>query len=306
MRKPHALSVKALMLGTSSLLFLLCIGYLHGAPRVIMMLRDKSDKIKTDVVIFVPTPMQWGERRKYVYNQFVKEGWKHEQAILIFVFGSRDGEDLTQSINTSSIERYPLAVNLVTDCRDMDRGQEYNNPSDTSATTCKVYKALKHIGNAYEARYVWRGADDSYVNLRYFFAHVMHTIPTERLFMGRLRRADTIQDDLLLEKQPRLRELYGIYQFGQYMHGMGFLFSFDVVQFIAAFTITPHLTWCEDVMVGMWLNPFQITFMDRTDFLCLNNFPNTLQPDRDYLVVHYMTPKLWDSIGMDGRFYEIT
>ena len=259
----------------------------------------QTARIKTDAVMFVPTPVEWRDRRRHVYKQFEREGWQPHQVTLIFVYGTREGEELTEVVNTSSVEQYPLAVNLMTNCRDMDRGQEYNNPSDTSATTCKVYMALKHIGETYDARYVWRGADDSYVNLRYFFASVIHTIPTQRLFMGHLRKADTIQSDLLLEHQPRLRELYGLYQFGQYMLGMGFLFSFDVVQFISALTIPPHLGWCEDVMVGMWLNPFQITFMHHRGFVSPRDYP--VQPGRDYLLIHYMEPEQWERIGDDGR-----
>lgn len=272
-----------------------------GCPEKVVTLESRPEKIvvtepcpvaarriRTDVVMFVPTPVQWEERRRFVHDQFAKEGWRADQAVLLFVFGG-----------AANVTVYPSAHNVVTGCRDMDYGQEYNSAEDTSSTTCKVYEAYKYVAQHYEARYVWRGADDSYVNLRYFMQQ-MPSLPGSRLFMGKLRRGDHIQDDLLLEKQPALRELYGLYQFGQYMYGMGFVMSFDVVEFIGAWTIPPHQTWCEDVMVGMWLNPFQISFTHHPGFH--NQVSHAAQPGVDYMVVHYMRQEQWGRIGEDGRF----
>jgi hypothetical protein len=86
----------------------------------------------------------------------------------------------------------------------------------------------------------------------------MPTLPIKRLYYGRLRKSTSTQQDLQVANHPRLQELFGIMQWGQYMSGMGFLFSSDVVDFVASLQIPPHLTWCEDLMVGMWLNPFQV------------------------------------------------
>ena len=256
----------------------------------------------TTVVMFVPTPVQWEDRRRYVYAQFEKEAWRKDQVVLLFIYGTRQGNNLSETVDTSGVVKYPLALNIMTECRDMDYGQEFNSATDMSATTCKVYEAYKYIASHYEAKYVWRGADDSYVNLRYFM-HILPTLPSQRLFMGALRRADTLQPDLLLERQPELRKLYGIYQFGQYMVGMGFVMSYDVAEFIGTLKIPPHLTWCEDVMVGMWLNPFQISFVDHHGFHCQTlGFSLPAAVGVDYLVVHRMKPHQWERIDTDGRF----
>ncbi len=131
---------------------------------------------------------------------------------------------------------------------------------------------------------MWRGADDSYVNLKRFLRD-KDTMPATRLFLGHHRKADTPMPDLQLKAlHPRLQELFGIYQFGQYMMGLGFVFSWDVAEFIGTWAIPPHQTWCEDVMVGMWLNPFQISWVG-----------TGLR-----YVYHYMNPALWESIGEDG------
>jgi hypothetical protein len=256
-------------------------------------------KIKTEVVMFVPSPIPWEDRRKQVYTQFEREGWTLDKAALLFIVGSRAGEMLKDEINTSVITEYPHAVNVIVYCR--DQGDEPNNPDDTSGTTCKVYEALKYIVANYTAKYVWRGADDSFVNLPYFFKNVMPTIPSTRLYFGRLRRTDSEETDLLLSSQPRLQELFGIYQFGQYMSGMGYVLSYDVADFIASLKIPPHLTWCEDLMVGMWLNPFQITFMSHPGFH--EQGERTADLGVDYVLVHRMTPMQWARIDENGRLY---
>jgi hypothetical protein len=191
-------------------------------------------KYKTDVVMFIPTPVQWAHRRAAVHAQFAKEGWTDEQVVLLFVVGEWDAE-------VSKVEQYAHARYVAVPCH--DEGDRFDEPDDKSATTCKVYNALKHVASHYEAKYVWRGADDSYVNLPFFFK-MAHTLPSQRLFYGRLRRAPGISEDLQLARQPRLQEVFGMYQFGQYMYGMGFLFSYDVVDFVGSLKIPPHLTWC--------------------------------------------------------------
>jgi hypothetical protein len=259
-----------------------------------------AGKTETDVVMFVPSPVDWEERRCAVYTQFEREGWARDKASLLFIIGNASGAGLKDTVDTSKIVKYPLALNVIVNCRDY--GDEFDNPDDTSGTTCKVYEALKYIAANYNAKYVWRGADDSYVNLRYFFSDVMPNIPATRLYLGSLRRTDTVQHDLLLSRQPNLQKLFGIYQFGQYMFGMGFLLSFDVVDFVASLKIPPHLTWCEDLMVGMWLLPFQITFMDYPGFHEQNMYGKA-KPGKQYLLVHRMTPDQWNRIGDDGTLH---
>ena len=259
-----------------------------------------AGKIETDVVMFVPSPVDWEERRCSVYTQFEREGWTRDKVSLLFIIGNASGAGLEDSVDTSKIVQYPLALNVIVNCRDY--GDEFDNPDDTSGTTCKVYEALKYIAANYNAKYVWRGADDSYVNLRYFFSDVVPNIPTTRLYLGSLRRTDTVQHDLLLSRQPNLQKLFGIYQFGQYMYGMGFLLSFDVVDFVASLKIPPHLTWCEDVMVGMWLLPFQITFMDHPGFHEQNLYGQA-ELGKQYLLIHRMTRDQWNRIGDDGTLH---
>jgi hypothetical protein len=181
---------------------------LHGAADSGDYALVNEPKFETEVVVFVPSPVPWEDRRRHVYRQYAREGWTDKQVVLLFVFGNRSGANLADSVNVSSVTRYPRAANVVVNCRDF--GDELDNPDDTSGTTCKVYKSLQYIAAHYRAKYVWRGADDSFLNLRYFFARVEPHLPTTRLYFGSLRTAQTIQPDLLLSRQPKLESLFGM------------------------------------------------------------------------------------------------
>ena len=85
--------------------------------------------------------MRVQDRRGFVHRQFVREGWRADQAVLIFVLGTKTGERLESDIDTSSVRRLDGARYIFTPCRDM--GDEWDNPNGTSATTCKVYEAYK-------------------------------------------------------------------------------------------------------------------------------------------------------------------
>jgi hypothetical protein len=272
---------------------------LHGAAGSADYTHINVGRIETEVVMFVPSPVPWEERRQHVYKQFAREGWSESQVVLLFVFGNRSGDFLRGSVNVSSATQYPLATNVVVNCRDF--GDEFNNPDDTSATTCKVYKSLQYIAAHYKAKYVWRGADDSYINMKYFFLNVMPDLPTDRLYFGSLRTVQGIRSDLLLSRQPKLQSLFGMYQFGHYMYGSGYVLSFDVVDFVVSLKIPPHLTWCEDVMVGMWLNPFQIEFKNSLEFIDQAFGSATI--GKDYLLIHRMLPEQWSRINAMGQLY---
>lgn len=248
---------------------------------------------ETEVVMFVPSTIEWAQRRRFIVNQFVKEGWTEKQVVLIFVFGTRTGKRLEYALDTSRAEMLPGAKYLFTSCR--DAGDEFNNPNGTSATTCKVYEACVHIAQHYTAKYVWRADSDAYMNLKLLFK-IMPQLPKSRLYLGRYRDASVnikTNQELHLSNQPSLHTMFGLYQFGGYMYGEGYVFSYDVAEFIGTFSIPPHQTWCEDVMVGMWLNPFRITKMEFSSLPVSHSDPP--------LLVHYMKDAWWDHIDDDGR-----
>ena len=267
----------------------------HGAADADGDFRDpalRGEIIRTEVVIFVPSPVEWESRRKFIYSQFRKEGWVREKAVLLFVFGNRTGNDLSGMVDVSSATRYSGAVNVVLNCMNTD--ERLKEPDDTAGMVCKLYKSLKYIHANYQANYVWRADSDSYINLIYFFNVVMPSLQRSRLFMGGLLNNNNVFDD-----SPLLKSLFGLTHPGYYMRGGGFLMSFDVVDFIASLKIPPHLTSHDDVMMGMWLRPFQITFLHTP--LYIEQLDGVAQPGVDYLVIHRMQPEQWENIDSSGR-----
>jgi hypothetical protein len=148
-------------------------------------LQISTNRIDTVAIMIVPSPVQWEDRRERVHAQFAREGWTQSQTVLLFVFGN-DTHDKLVPVS------YPNATNVMVSCRDY--GDALDNTDDISATTCKIYQAIRYIVSHYTARYVWRGADNSYVNLRYFSPRLMHSLPSSRLYFGRLRTANDVQD----------------------------------------------------------------------------------------------------------------
>ena len=255
----------------------------------------RVQKHETEVVMFVPCPMEWSQRRRFIFNQFMKEQWTERQVVLIFVFGTRTGDRLETALDTSRAELLPGAKYIFTPCRDL--GDEFNNPNGTSSTTCKVYEACVHIAQHYTSKYVWRADSDAYMNLKGFF-RIMPMLPRSRLYLGRYRDVSTNEKDdkeLMLSRQPLLQTVFGLFQFGGYMHGEGYVFSYDVAEFIGTLSIPPHQTWCEDVMVGMWLNPFRITKMDYSSIPGVYTSPP--------LLVHYMKDDWWATIDENGAVH---
>ena len=52
-------------------------------------------------------------------------------------------------------------------------------------------------------------------------------------------------------------------------------------------------------MMGMWLRPFQITFLHTP--LYIEQLDGVAQPGVDYLVIHRMQPEQWENIDSSGR-----
>ncbi len=151
---------------------------------------------------------------------------------------------------------------------------------------------------------MWRGADDAYLNLKYFFSTVVPNLPAGPIYLGNMRNP-TIDffrhHDMEVSSQPALlREVWRTHSFGAYMYGMGFMVSMDVAEFVASWKIPPHLTWCEDVMVGAWLMPFRIQWIDA------NQYGWSVYNRQDYysaaaicsnqLLVHYVQQDDWQHI----------
>jgi hypothetical protein len=270
-------------------------------------------KQTTHTVVMIPSPIQWSDRRARVNEEFVRGKWNRSQVVLVYILGTKTGARLEANIDYTTamdteIKFYGDEIQYVfSRCRDY--GDERNNPNGTSATTCKVYEGFKHVSANYDSQFVWRGADDSYLNLHMWF-RVAPQLPPGHLYFGSLRYVDR-DADLALASQPLLQDAFaGLTHFGPYMVGMGFMVSASVADFIGTLKIPPKQVWCEDVMVGMWLLPFQVTWLqaNRLGFPMLHRVDAVpvAREGMDVLLTHYMQAQDWQTIDDDGviRFSE--
>lgn len=194
-----------------------------------------------------------------------------------------------------------------------DFGDEENNVNGTSSTTCKIYEGLKLVYALYDADFVWRQDNDSYLNLQMWF-DIFPSLPKGHLYYGNLRVVDDQpHGDLNLARRGQLEVqshvFHGLKEYGPYMSGMGYMLSFSVVEFLATATIPPKLMWCEDVMVGMWLLPFDVQWVDsnklgypmlnRDEAIPFSKSENSCS-EWDILLVHYMEEHDWAAIEADG------
>ena len=229
-----------------------------------------------------------------------------------FIIGTLDGPRLERRVQglaavrkEAAAEPSPLVRYRFVPCRDY--GDEPNNANGTSSTTCKVYEALKFIATHYAAnppRFVWRGADDAYLDLGVFRAQVAPRLQTCRLMFGRIRFPTPLDStDLeLMPSQPNLYALYGLRKFGKYMIGMSFCMSWDVVQFIGLSPIPPRLSWCEDVMVGQWLLYYDVDFVNFQSVNPLVGMVNGDEPPYPTtLVAHRLSKAQWAALEQRPR-----
>jgi hypothetical protein len=125
------------------------------------------------------------------------------------------------------------------------------------------------------------------------------------LYFGNQRIVDR-DNDLYLGYQPLTQKesFYMLSHFGPYMHGMGFMLSSSVVNFLGTSKIPPKQTWCEDVMVGMWLLPYQVTWLDANamHFPVLNRHLAVpmARSGHTMLLTHYMQDQDWETINESG------
>eukprot|EP01038_Epipyxis_sp_PR26KG_P009127 gene9127-12311_t len=292
-----------------------------------MLTSNQIDKIKTRVVVYIPTPIRNHHRRKYFSKHIYKHNpYSPQDVIFLWIFGTKTGKELESDVDISTVYQdnphIPQKDIIFTSCR--DDGDEWDNANGTSSTTCKTYEAIKYIYQRYQAEYVWRGADDAYLNIQYFIQLLNEKVyPLERAWIGSLRPKHGYDIDLNPNSQPNLQKLFGLQSFSySYMLGIGFGMTYDIVQLISNWNIPPHQTWCEDVMLGMWLNIFQINKINE-QFLILNrpgsrHSPNDFIDNNDnnhhenendvlygvkILVLHRMEIMDWHHIDKDGIIY---
>lgn len=269
-------------------------------------------KLNTRVLMYIPTPIEWTQRRRTRTQSFIDGNWSSKLIHLIYVIGYKTGTFLESDIDYSAVvmeaKDYTNHKNIhymFTACRNF--GEEYNNPNGTASTGCKGYQFIKYAVLNYNFEYIWRGSEDAYINFKFFFSNVVPNIQHKKnVFLGQVRLPYLEPNpwDLYLSSQPDLqRNVWRIREFGAYMAGMGFMISKGVADFIANWSIEPHQTYCEDVVFAQWLMPFQIEWIHAPNHMWSVYNRHDYDVSRCYsqLLVHYVHDEDWSNIDSDGN-----
>jgi hypothetical protein len=221
---------------------------------------------------------------------------RSDEAQLFFFLGSygwggEPGNDLNGTLQS---EREIFNDIVQVNC--MDFFTDLSNLTQQGGATCKVYESLKWASSRYDFEYVARVGDDAYFNARLF---LLSSFPTTRLYLGKLRRLGPADADLDLKvRYPEVDRDFGLRSPPDYMSGMGMVFSSDVVHHIATTVIPPRIDFYEDVLVGLWLTPFQIE--KKHSDLFQNRQELSIGPHPEMILVHYMRPIDWENIDDEG------
>ncbi len=313
----HLSSCGAGFVGVLLVILNLCLVQ-NNKHRPLIPRKIDSRKIVTEVVVMMPSPIVWRHRRDLVSMAYHNQRWPGSKVQFLYVIGSKDGPRLEVDLNLTDIYQEMNEMSyfknlryFISSCRDM--GDELLNPNGTSGTSCKAYQGFKYAYDNYVSfKYVWRGADDAYINLQFFFHRVMPVLeeqPTSAIYMGLLRRNLFYEGDIhsgdmnIWYLKPHFREVWHTPDFGDYMLGMGFVLSAPVVELLAKWNIEPLQTWCEDVVVGEWLRPFQIKWINAEDYGWYVNQRETYDAIRckNQLLVHYPQKEDFFNIDSKGR-----
>ena len=58
-------------------------------------------KLRVHTVVMIPTALLSGRRRKYINDQFLRQNWRTQSVVMIYILGTRDGKRLEKELNVS-------------------------------------------------------------------------------------------------------------------------------------------------------------------------------------------------------------
>lgn len=102
-----------------------------------------------------------------------------------------------------------------------------------------------------------RSDSDAYFNPVEFW-RVRHELPQSRLVMGRFEYTGRVRASLH-------QQYFRIHQYSPYPLGLGFIFSYDVAEWLALSSIPLIISSPEDAVVGMWLQGMQLNLVSQSD-----------------------------------------
>lgn len=295
---------------------------------------NKDDLPFYDMIITVPSPWTWVERRHDLYQAWIPGDTRTSKTSrLLFpvsplsqppVMDERD-EKLFYSHSTNSTlvstnidvlsklsttkrmpkrlvdppHLYPPSsasiISVPCDDYDFEEIRESN-----SSTICKVLESICYAVEHYRFDYLARVGDDTYFRWDYFLERIAPTLPQEKLWMG-MRLVDG--------KVPQIQYFQNLYHFPTYppyMSGMGSIITADVAYYLCGFWKTRLMksSFPEDGILGLYLFPLQLNINDSPHFHSRTNplsRPWRQQPcTNESIMIHYMQHPDWEKMDENG------
>jgi hypothetical protein len=282
------------------------------------------------LVAFVPTGANARNRRDALRAQFsatealIITAPSKIKTKLFFVLG--DDVKHIESIRDEANEKGDI---IFVPCADHDGNAE---PSKGSSTTCKVVRALRFAVDSLDFLYWARVGDDAFFRFDVFLQRIAptHMEQYEKTVFARFVPGGPLA--------PALSVAYGISALPRYPAGSGYIIGVSVARALAETDARIGLVdgWPEDGVAGLWLSGLNL---ERIDSPCFHD--TALLPDADErdwsnlrgsailggwglrmpweppprrfnagpcngdsLLVHYMTPQLWEAIDANGVLNE--
>lgn len=191
------------------------------------------------------------ERRKWVRRQFqrnlvllrAKNASLAAGVVMKFIFGTSGMRSSVLLDVQTEAEQYGDV--LLLDAPDSD-DPDPPSPGTDSATSLKVIQSMVWAVRQYSFDYFIRIGDDAYFRIDYFLTDVMPTLPRERLLLGHCER-------------NRMHYVFKSHRgvsadiHVPYCSGMGFVLTYDAVEFAARNADMLAMEYPEDAMVARWL-----------------------------------------------------
>jgi hypothetical protein len=184
------------------------------------------------------------------------------------------------------------------------------------ATTCKLYWAMKHLHHHFEADYLIRSSDTAYLNIRKFL-EIEPTLPkNSSIWLGRqMDEFHLTPASLEPFCDKKIQTLFGVSHLTtNYLSGMGYVLSWDIVTLISSWNIQPHLLTPDignggndDVMLGMYLMTFQVQRINQPDLFIFrpasiaNPELQSAYGQHDVILVQFVETRDWAKIDDNGR-----
>jgi len=293
------------------------------ANRALHGFEEQPRRPFVDIVLLVPSAVEWTERRRHLRAQFARTAAllpAGASAALLFVVGTRAYAGVGAPPVLPAGEAEAHGDLLQVDCTDRDGKDGKDYPPSDSATSCKVLAGAVAAVDRYNFHFLARVGDDAFFRFDVMLSRVgaAHLAQASNLALAFWMPGGLIDNP---EEQAERGGPPGFASrsYPPYLGGMGYVLSYNlsVALATAATRVGLRDAAAEDAMTGIWLFAFSRKRLARVHTPCFHNHAEWVPapPGRSApvaklwaaqdctatsLLVHYMTPTLWARVGQDG------